>query len=382
MNRQLILMKTTKKKHITFIRILFISLSLLGCQTKVEHEKIADFTVSGDTIYVHDKAQVIAQLKTITIQQESHQLELVAAGTVKAIPNLYAEIASPFSGRVTAVQLKLGMKTKPGTPLFELASPEFTDTQKLFFQAKTAYQNAGLILKRQQDLKINGVGSEKDVEEAWANYEITQKEYQNALASLQIFNVNVEKLVLGQPLIVRSPIAGEVITNDIVMGQYIKSDETPRAKVAELSKVWVVGMVKEQHLHLINKLDVAEIAIAAFPGKKIKGSIYHIDEIVNEDTRSVQVLIECQNPDRLLKPGMYVTVNFIEKPSDAIFIPEKSLLQYNDQSYVLVQIGKNKYVKRDVETGVTEEGKVQIVAGLIAGDSIISEGAFYLLNAK
>ncbi|MEN5234913.1 efflux RND transporter periplasmic adaptor subunit [Sphingobacterium faecium] len=376
---------TITKKYTTLAKLLFISfmsLHLLGCHTPVDPEKEAGMTLRGDTILVHQAAQVKSYLKTIKVQKELHQLELTTTGTVKAIPNQYAEITAPFSGRVTAVHLKLGMKTKPGTPLFEIASPEFTESQKLFFQAKTAYQNASLILKRQQDLKVNGVSSERDVEEARANYEIAQKEYEHARAALQIFQIDINKLVLGTSLLVRSPISGEVITHDIVVGQYIKSDEPSRAKIADLSQVWVVGMVKEQDLNLINKLDVAEISIAAFPDKKIKGTIYHIDEILNEDTRSVQVLVACQNSDKLLKPGMYVSVNFIEKASDVIFIPEKSLLQYNDQSYVLVKIGQDQYLKRPVKTGITDQGKVQVISGLSVGECIISEGAFYLLNAK
>lgn len=376
---------TMTNKYTILTRLLFISLislPLLGCHNPVDQEQLASMTLRGDTIFVHEAAQVKSHLKTITVQKELHQLQLNTTGTVKAIPNQYAEITVPFSGRVTAVYLKLGMKTKPGMPLFEIASPEFMDSQKLFFQAKTAFQNASLILKRQQDLKANGVGTARDVEEAKATYDITQKEYENARAALQIFQIDINKLVLGQSLIVRSPIAGQVISHDIVVGQYIKSDEPSRAKIAELNRVWVVGMVKEQDLNLINKLDIAEIAIAAFPDKKIKGTIEHIDQILNEDTRSVQVLVACQNLDSVLKPGMYVSVNFIEKASDVIFIPEKSLLQYHDQSYVLVQIGQDQYLKRPVKTGMTDHGKVQVISGLTVGDTIISEGAFYLLNAK
>ena len=360
----------------------FISLVILSCHSKGEEEKSGNFTVSNDTIVVSSHAKVKSLLKTIKVETQEYQPELLSAGTVKAIPNLYAEIAPPFSGRVTAVHLRLGLKTKAGTPLFEMTSAEFTDAQKLFFQAKSEYQNAKLTMKRQQDLKAHGVGAEKDVEEAETNYQIKQKEYQNAMASLKIFNVDINKLVFGQPLVVRSPIAGEVITNEVVMGQFIKADDPPRAKVAELDKVWVVGMVKEKDLRFIQGLDNAEVSIAAFPDKKIKGSIYHIDEIVNEDTRSVQVLIECSNTDHLLKPGMYVTVKFMDKSANATFVPEKSLLQYNDKSYVLLQIGKDQYIKRHVQTGITEKGKIQILSGLTNGDIIISEGAFYLLDAK
>lgn len=364
------------------IFIPFVSLVIFSCNSKREEEKSGTYTVINDTITVNGQAKVKSLLKIITVEKQEYQPELLSTGTVKAIPNLYAEIAPPFSGRVTAVHLRLGLKTKPGTPLFEMTSAEFTDVQKLFFQAKSEYQNAMLTMKRQQDLKANGVGSEKDVEEAETNYEIKQKEYQNSLASLKIFNVDVNKLVLGQPLVVRSPIAGEVVTNEVVMGQFIKSDDPPRAKVAELGKVWVAGMVKEKDLRFIEQLDAAEISIAAFPDRKISGRIYHIDEIVDEETRSVQVLIECANANHLLKPGMYVTVRFTEKATHTIFIPEKSLLQFNDRSYVLLQVDKDKYVKRYVETGVTDKGKIQILSGLTEGDVIISEGAFYLLDAK
>ncbi|MCS6833212.1 MAG: efflux RND transporter periplasmic adaptor subunit [Flammeovirgaceae bacterium] len=322
------------------------------------------------------------KLKTIVTKAEDFRMEIVTAGTVKAIPHLYAEIAPPFSGRVTNVHLRLGMKTQPGTPLFEIVSPEFIEAQKIFFQAKSELASAKLTLKRQEDLKANGVGAERDLEEAKTNYEVKEKEYQNAIASLKIFNVNIDKLVFGQPLIVTSPIAGEVIHNEVVNGHYIKSDDPPHAKVAELSKVWVAGMVKEKDIRFIQNLEGAEIFVAAYPGKKIIGKIYHINQIVDEETRSVQVLVECENKDHLLKPGMYVTVKFTDTPEKVIFVPSRAVLQYNDKSYVFVKIQKDAYVRRFVETGVTNQDRVQIVSGINEGETIISEGAFYLLEAK
>jgi len=53
------------------------------------------------------------------------------------------------------------------------------------------------------------------------------------------------------------------------MGNYLKTDDAPRAKVAELSKVWVAGQVKEKDLRFIHELDGAEVQIAAFPEKKL-----------------------------------------------------------------------------------------------------------------
>ncbi|MGE6355898.1 efflux RND transporter periplasmic adaptor subunit [Flavobacterium sp. NPDC079362] len=362
--------------------ILITATAFTACGNKTETKGTENFSLQKDTITIPVTSIIAPKIKLETVKNEPFQLELITAGTVKAIPNSYAEIAPPFSGRVTKIYLKLGMKTQPGTPLFEMVSPDFIDAQKNFFQSKSAYQIAKLSLKRQQDLKTNGVGSQKDLEEAETNFEVSEKEYQNAIASLKIFGVNIDKLVFGQSLVITSPIAGEIITNEVVMGQYIKDDDAPKAKVANLKKVWVVGQVKEKDIRFIHELDGAEIQVASYPNKKITGKVYHVEEIVDEATRSVQVLIECINNDHTLKPGMYVTVKFIDTPVNTLFVPAKAVLQFNDKSFVFVQIAKGKYMRRYVETGISDKGKIAILSGLQPNETIISEGAFYLLEAK
>lgn len=364
------------------ISILMVITVLTACNKKVETEEKKSFSMQNDTIIIPEKSIIASKLKLEIVKAESHQLELQTVGTVKAIPNSYAEIAPPFSGRVTKINAKLGMKTQVGTALFEIISPDFIDAQKSFFQAKSLYQTSKFSLKRQQDLKSNGVGSQKDLEEAETNFEISEKEYQNAIASLKIFGVNANKLVFGQPLIISSPIAGEIITNELVMGQYLKEDETPKVKIADLRKVWITGQIKEKDMHFIHKLDGAEIQVAAYPDKKIIGKIYHVNEIIDESTRSVEVLIECANGSHLLKPGMFVAVNFTNVPLNTLCIPAKAVLQFNDKSFVFVQLSKGKFIRRYVETGVSMDGKIAISSGLKANETIISDGAFYLLEAK
>ena len=376
---RLLIFKNLNQNSILFLIAMTI---LAACNDKKITIEKDNYSVQNDTILVPETSTIAPKLRLETVKSELYQSQLITAGTVKAIPNFYAEIAPPFSGRVTKVYLKLGMKTQAGTPLFEMVSPDFIDAQKNFFQAKSTFQIAKLSLRRQQDLKSNGVGSQKDLEEAETNFQVNEKEYQNAVASLKIFGVNVNKLVFGQPLIITSPIAGEIITNEVVMGQYIKADDAPKAKIADLKKVWVAGQIKEKDIRFIQELDGAEIQVASYPDKKITGKIYHVDEMVDEATRSVQVLIECLNKDHTLKPGMYVTVKFIDTPKNTLFVPAKAVLQFNDKSFVFVKLAKGKYARRYVETGISNNGKIAIQSGLKSNETVISEGAFYLLEAK
>lgn len=357
-------------------------LLLVSCHSSASEPETNDYTLGGDTVNVPANSTLKAKIKIATIQTEPYQLQMLTTGTVKAIPTQYAEIAPPFQGRVTRSYLRLGMKTTPETPLFEISSPDFIEAQKVFFQEKSQMQQAEKTLKRQQDLIANGVGTQKDLEEAQTAFEVKKKELENAIIGIRIFNTNPDKLSFGQPLVVRSPIRGEVIENKVVLGQFIKDDAASVATVAELSKIWIVGQVKEKDIRFIHELDECNVKIAALPEKHIKGRVYHVSKIVDEATRSVEVLIEAANADHTLKPGMYVTVNFIDAPTTAILVPAKAILQSNDTSFVFIEASPGKYTKRKVETDRTENDRVVIKSGLNPGDKIISEGGFYLLEAK
>ncbi|QNK64023.1 efflux RND transporter periplasmic adaptor subunit [Pedobacter sp. PAMC26386] len=376
-------MKLRNNRQSSLVAIALVIIGLTAsCKQQAAKEPAADFTLKGDVVTVPENSVLRSKLKFITVDTEPFRMQMMTAGTVKAIPTQYAEIAPPFQGRVTKSFIKLGMKTTAETPLFEISSPDFIAAQKVFFQEKSQFQQAERTLRRQKDLMAHGVGTQKDLEEAQTGYDVEKKELENAVIGIKIFKANPDKLSLGQALVVHAPIAGEVIENKVVLGQFIKDDAASVATVANLNKVWISGQVKEKDIRYINEKDECEIEVAALPGKKLTGKVYHVNEIVDEDTRSIQVLIECNNSDHALKPGMYVSVNFIDAPTSAILIPLKSILQMNDANFVFVVTAAGKYQKRKVETGNTEGDRVVIKSGLAKGEKIVSEGGFYLLEAK
>ena len=187
---------------------------------------------------------------------------------------------------------------------------------------------------------------------------------------------------LGSPLIVRAPIRGEIVSNKIVNGQYLKDDAEPVVIIAELSKVWITGEVKEKDIRFINVNDQVSVKVSAYPDNKITGKVYHIDEMVDEATRSLKVLIECDNPNRKLKPGMFATVSYATTPETAILIPVTAIMQKDSEQYVWLKSGKNKYTKRKITTGESTEKTVKVTSGLQNGDVIMSEGGIYLLDAQ
>jgi cobalt-zinc-cadmium efflux system membrane fusion protein len=362
------------------LMLAFAIIFLFSCGRKEATVETPDYSVNKDTLEVTDNSSIINKIETLTLKSCSYSYELSTSGTVQAIPNNYALIAAPFAGRITKSYVKLGQSVKAGDPVFEISSPSYYETGKAYYQAKEEMDLAYKNLTRQTDLLNKGVGVKKDLEEAEVNHALKKKDFENALASLKVYQVEPSELVLGQPLIVRSPINGSIVENNIVIGQYIKEDSDPVATVAELSKVWVAGQVKEKDIRYINNLGEVEIRLIAFPEKIITGKIYHIKSIIDEETRSVQVLIECDNRDNLMKPGMFVTALFNHKIENAIVIPSKSIFQRDDASYVFLHLQKNRYLKRKIEILTGGQDSVLVRSGLVPGDEIIANGGFYLLE--
>lgn len=356
-----------------------LSLAFLpACRNVQTVQEESAYTFKGDTVCICDNDILAGKLIVSPIGIEPYSKEVVTAGTVQAIPTQFAYIAPPFSGRITKSHIRIGQRVQVNTPLFEINSPEFMEVQKSFFQAKSEKELARKDLKRKEDLKRNGVASEREYEEALHALDMAEKEYENAYSALLVYQVLPEDMVFGHPLVIRSPITGDVIENNIVTGQYLNSESDPVAVVADLSSVWVAAQVKEKDIRFIHEGDKMVIHVSAWPGKSITGTVYHVEEAVDEETRSIKVLSICDNKEELLKMGMYATVHFLDKPADCIVIPDKAILQGENDSYVFVEISHNTFARRAVSVEMTREGKAIINQGLQPADRIITEGGYYL----
>lgn len=359
-----------------------VCLSVTSCSHKKAGDLQKNYVLKGDTILIPDSSNVVTKLKILSASIEPYKLQIFSSAKVTAIPNKYAEISAPFNGRIMQSYVRLGQNVSQGTPLFSIISSDFTDAQKLFLQAKQQFLLADKEFKRQKDLLDNGVGIQKDLESAKTTFEITKSEYEKSQASIRIFGVDPEKMIFGEPLIVRSPIHGQVIVNKIVVGKYLTNNSDPILTVAELSIVWITATVKEKDIRLIHEGDISDAEVTAYPGEMFRGKVYHIDDMVDEETRAINVLIECNNSNKKLKPGMYATIKFTEIPVMAVFVPATSLLQFNDKNFVFLEVARNQFMRRYVQTAETIKGKTLITEGLKGDERVIIEGGFYLLDAK
>ena len=349
-----------------------------GCSKAESKNDQTGYTVHGDTINVL-QSNWSDKLTVEEVKSLPYSKKIVTAGTVRPIPTQYANIAPPFAGRVAKCYVQMGQEVEKGTRLFDITCPDFTAAQKDYFQALSTHELAKKDLQRKKDLSQNGVSSQRELEEAQTALLIAEKDLENAEAALHVYQVeNLSDMKLGQPLVVRAPISGLLIENKIVTGQYLKDDVDPVAVVADLSHVWVSAQVKEKDIRFINEGSKLSIEVAAYPGVHLEGEVFHVEEELDEDTRSIQVLSICKNEEEMLKLGMYVTVGFNSEPVYMSIIPETALLQGVDSNYVFVETAPNVYVRRDVTIEATTEQGAVVSEGLRPGERIITRGGYCL----
>jgi cobalt-zinc-cadmium efflux system membrane fusion protein len=338
----------------------------------------------GDSVFVpagtelNEKSPIQDQIVTRRTQLQDFSAEFKTIGTIRPVSGKLAEIAPPFAGRITRSYVRLGQKVGAGSPVFELGSTEFYEATKAYFAAQSANELAQSRYNRQKELAANGVASQKDLEQAQSEATIAGQEYEQAKATLNVFNIDAASLKMGQPLIVVSPISGEVVKSNITIGSYVKEDSGPMAVIADLSRVWVSALVREEYFGSIKLGDKVEVLTNTNPNEVIAGTIYYIGEMLDEETRSLEVIVECSNADRVLKLGMFCEVHFFSIPVKAIILPSTAIMQEQDNDYVLIEVTKGKYIRRKVESESISHDKVVITKGIKEGENVVIEGGIYL----
>jgi cobalt-zinc-cadmium efflux system membrane fusion protein len=348
-----------------------------ACSNKSTTNEAAELSISGDTILVSERSPILGHLITQRPSFQDFSAKFSAVGTVRPVSGKIAEIAPPFEGRIVKSHVRLGQKVAIGSPVFDFSSSELYEVTKAYFVAQSANELAQKTYQRQKELAANGVGAQKDLEQAQNEAIIAGQEFEQLKATLKIFNIDPESVKMGEPSKVVSPVSGEVVKNNITIGSYVKEDSGPMVVIADLSQVWVVAQVKEKHSDAIKPGDSVQVITNSNPEQIIVGTVYYISELLDEETRSLEVIIECDNSQRALKPGTFCDVHFTGSPGKAILLPSTAIMKEQDNDYVFIEVSKGKYIRRIVETETVSPDQVLIRKGISEGENVVVRGGIY-----
>src|SRR4030081_1657904 len=293
---------------------------------------------------------------------------LTAVGDLAAVHQV--NVTSDVSGRITDIMFTAGSDVKAGSPLVQLCDgPEQGDLASFKAQAT----GAQLALDRAKQLASRQFGPQATADAAQATFD---------QASAGIAKTQA---IISQKL-VRAPFDGELGVRHVEVGQYLTAG-TQIVTLTNLSTLYANFTVTEKDSAALKVGQTVRIAVDAYPGRSFDGTINAIEPQIATDTRNIRVQATFDNPDHILKPGMFATttVGLPDKPA-VVTVAETAVdyTLYGDSVFLITEKkeddGKTSLtaVRTFVRTGNRVNGRAEILSGLKAGDRVVAVGQLKL----
>ena len=341
--------------------------------------------------------------KKDTVSEKKLEVSIEASGIIEAISSV--EIKSKASGEILYLGAEVGDTVEKGSMLGQIdqrTPKNILDQSASDLEAsKVRLDNAKSQFERGSELHSKGSISDKDYEDiqenlAQANSTVVRTEvsYENAKIALD-------------DTVVRSPVAGTIISRPVEVGQVISSPTmavgggTILMTLADLSKVRVRALVDEIDVGKVSIGQVVSIKVAAYRDKEFFGTVAKIEPLakVEQNVTTFPVLIDIDNDENLLLLGMntdvvieilnkdvsmtapsmslrtrkdiYSAATILNIPKETVdsFLLEK-VKGENFNKFIVIKESKKGPQLSWVEIGVSDLSNVEIISGLSQGDTV------------
>jgi membrane fusion protein, heavy metal efflux system len=338
----------------------------------------------------------LAEIEVVTAEARLRPLspQLRTTGEVGYEQDRLAHVGPRVSGRVVRVSASLGDETTVGQALAVIDSVELGEAKARYLMARSRETVTRESYERELALFEDRISSRKEMLDARAEYLQAQAAREGAQETLRLYGLSgreVEALRTGEPgssiLSVRAPIAGRVVEKHVTVGELVTPEDN-LFTIADLGHVWIWIDVFERDLASVHEGDGVEVRVDAFPELTFAGALTYLSSEVTSETRTVRARIEVDNSNRLLRPGMFADVRLTDPHSetggagqDVLTVPAPAVVrsgERGEREVVFEPLGEGRFRARPVETGRREGEWVEIVSGLAAGDTVVTDGSFFL----
>lgn len=280
---------------------------------------------------------------------------LRAVGTVQARESV--EITAKVSETVERVHFESGQAVSAGAPLVTLSGSQ---QRASLVEAQATANEADRLYNRQAELADQQLIARAQLD--------TQRATRDA-ARARVAQVRAQ---LGDRTI-RAPFAGVLGLRQVSQGALV----TPGTVIATLdaiNRVYVDFPVPEGALAGLAEGQRVTGSATAYPGMEFSGTVENVGSRIDPGTRTLDVRADFPNPDHRLRPGMLVEVRLHRPAREALVVPEIAIVQVGTEAFAWRVDGEGAVARATVEVGSRQEGLVEILSGLAAGDRIVVDG--------
>ncbi len=284
------------------------------------------------------------------------------------LPVLQANVFSRVSGLLEALYTDMGKTVRQNQVI---ALVDTSAAHQAALQTEATYYNAKATEARERDLAAKNLASQQDLD--------------NAIAALRTAAANYEasRIQLDYSII-RAPFHGFVTKRWLDPGSVVTSNPIVGNSNSTIFTIMDIDTVKidvnvlDRDVQKIPEVKRAVATVDVIPGREFSAFVSRSAQALTTTTRTMPVEILIPNRDETIKPGEFARVTLIlgENPA-ALTLPPEAVLRDNNGTYVyVVENGLAK--RRDVQIGVTENGRLEITSGLDGTEQVIVTGQTFV----
>lgn len=299
-------------------------------------------------------------MKTAQVHRARLASEIRTVGTVAIDEEGLARIQTRFAGWIEELFVtRTGDVVRKGQVLATIYSPELYTAQQEYLSARrwleggaAAGMSAGMQEDARRKLELLGISAQE-------------------IAEIERTGTPVRALKI------RAPVGGHVVQKTALPGLYVQPG-TELFQLADLSRVWLMAEVYEYEVGRVKVGQPVKLELASYPGRVFGGKVQFIYPALNPETRTLRVRIGFRNPQLELKPGMYGDVVIASQSTEGLLVPREAVVDTGREQYVFLARPGGSFLPRLVKLGVRSEEGVEVLAGLVEGETVVTTGNFLI----
>ncbi|MDP2342727.1 MAG: efflux RND transporter periplasmic adaptor subunit [Deltaproteobacteria bacterium] len=348
--------------------------------------------VSASTVFLQKESQFLLGIRTARAALSPVSDRLEVPGVITAPPEGHAAVFAAQQGRVLLAGgggkgvPMLGSVVKKGQ-LLAVLEAALTVGERASFSVEAAQAESEVAAAEANKAAaernvtrlagLEGVVSQRERDEAG----VELKEAQAALSAAEAKRAAFGSTERSTRVELRAPIDGVLADVDVSPGQLVEPGRRAFL-IVDPAVLWVEAKVYEADLARLSTNAHANIVVDAWPAQQFRGELLALGEVVDPDTRTVKALFRVENQERRLKLGMFARVQIgAGAAADVLVVPESAVLDVDGRRLVFVHTAPEEFQSREIAVGRRDGDKIEVRAGLAAGERVVISGLLSLKNA-
>ncbi len=315
-------------------------------------------------------------------------LELTISVPGQIVPNQnQVAIISPFiESSINEVFVNIGDKVESNKMLLCLTSPEIGMLRAEYGKAKAELDIRRQNFERQLKLFGEKIISRKSYQEAELEQKIAEIQYNYAIQKFLAVGVQNNEIDNpptdrcddgGSTIHICAPISGIVTSRNASIGQKVDSS-TQLFEIINLDNVWLEADIFEKDLAKLQMGQTVKVKVSAYPQNIFTGKIFYIGNTLNSDTKTINILVEIDNKQEKLKPGMFAETNIVVGEKQSTLVVQKEAVLEDENLKIVFVREEEGYHRHVVTTGIESVEMVEILSGLAPGAIVVTKGNYQL----